>query len=231
MLFRNLTIYQLPPGWARTAAEIEATLTEFPLQACSGLTLQTRGWVPVNDAGQFAYGQDQHVLIAMGSEDKLLPSSVVNQVAGERIAKLENDKGFKLGRKAKREIKEQVAVELTPRAFARRRELRGWFDFKGGWLVVDTASPNRAEDRVDLGGQVGDRIGGRRNIGATGIGGVRNLGNGVVRRAAAAVGQARDCGLLGEAGRIAGIVHHNGLDAVREHSRVVGCECHVHLLK
>lgn len=146
MWFKNLTIYRLPPGWSRTPAEIEATLTEFPLQPCTGLSLQSRGWVPINDAGQFAYGQDQQVLIAMGSEEKLLPASVVNQVAGERIQKLESDKGFKLGRKAKREIKEQVAVELTPRAFSRRRELRGWFDFAGGWLVVDTSSPTRADD-------------------------------------------------------------------------------------
>lgn len=146
MWFKNLTIYRLPPGWSRTPAEIEATLTEFPLQPCTGLNLQTRGWVPVNDAGQFAYGQDKQVLIAMGSEEKLLPASVVNQVAGERIQKLENDKGFKIGRKAKRDIKEQVAVELTPRAFSRRRELRGWFDFAGGWLVVDTSSPTRADD-------------------------------------------------------------------------------------
>ncbi|MFA5940374.1 MAG: recombination-associated protein RdgC [Sinimarinibacterium sp.] len=146
MWFKNLTIYRLPPGWLRTPAEIEATLTEFPLQPCTGLSLQSRGWVPINDAGQFAYGQDKQVLIAMGSEEKLLPASVVNQVAGERIQKLENDKGFKLGRKAKREIKDQIAVELTPRAFSRRREMRGWFDFAGGWLVVDTSSPTRADD-------------------------------------------------------------------------------------
>lgn len=146
MWFRNLTIYRLPPGWTRTPGELEATLTEFPLQPCSGLALQSRGWVAVNDAGQFAYGQQQQVLIAMGADDKLLPASVVNQVAGERIAKLENDKGFKLGRKARREIKEQIAVELTPRAFSRRTELRGWFDFAGGWLVVDTASANRADE-------------------------------------------------------------------------------------
>lgn len=146
MWFRNLTIYRLPPGWSRTPGELEATLTEFPLQPCAGLTLQTRGWVPVNDAGQFAYGQEQQVLIAMGADEKLLPASVVNQVAGERIARLESDKGFKLGRKAKREIREQIAVELTPRAFSRRTELRGWFDFAGGWLVVDTASANRADE-------------------------------------------------------------------------------------
>lgn len=146
MWFKNLTIYRLPPGWSRTPGELEATLTEFPLQPCTGLNLQSRGWVPVNDAGQFAYGQDKQVLIAMGAEEKLLPAAVVNQTAGERIAKLENEKGFKLGRNAKREIKEQVAVELTPRAFSRRREIRGWFDFDGGWLVVDTSSPTRADD-------------------------------------------------------------------------------------
>lgn len=146
MWFKNLTIYRLPSGWSRTPGEIEATLTEFPLQPCTGLNLQSRGWVPVNDAGQFAYGQGKQVLIAMGAEEKLLPAAVVNQTAGERIAKLENEKGFKLGRKAKAEIKEQVAIELTPRAFSRRREIRGWFDFDGGWLVVDTSSPTRADD-------------------------------------------------------------------------------------
>lgn len=146
MWFKNLTIYRLSPGWSRTPGELEATLTEFPLQPCTGLNLQSRGWVPVSDAGQFAYGQDKQVLIAMGAEEKLLPAAVVNQTAGERIARLENEKGFKLGRNAKREIKEQVAVELTPRAFSRRREIRGWFDFDGGWLVVDTSSPTRADD-------------------------------------------------------------------------------------
>ncbi len=146
MWFKNLTIYRLPEHWTRTPGEIEATLTEFPLQPCTGLTLQSRGFVPVNDAGQFAYGQDKQVLIAMGAEEKLLPASVVNQTARERIAQIEADKGFKLGRKAKAEIKEQVAVELTPRAFSRRREMHGWFDFAGGWLVVDTSSPTRADD-------------------------------------------------------------------------------------
>jgi recombination associated protein RdgC len=144
--FRNLSIYRLPPGWARTPAEIDSALSQFPLQSCAGLTLQSRGWVPVNDAGQFAYGQEHQVLITMGAEDKLLPASVVNHVAGERIAAMEREKGFKLGRKAKREIKEAVAVELTPRAFTRRRELRGWIDFADGWLVVDTPSANRADE-------------------------------------------------------------------------------------
>ncbi|QHS10086.1 recombination-associated protein RdgC [Sinimarinibacterium sp. NLF-5-8] len=146
MWFRNLTVYRLPPNWSRTPGEIETTLMEFALQPCSGLSMQSRGWVPVNDAGQFAYGTTRQVLICMGSEDKLLPSSIVNQTALERIKKLEQEKGFKLGRRAKTEIKENVTAELLPRAFSRRRSMLGWFDFEGGWLVVDTASANRADE-------------------------------------------------------------------------------------
>ncbi|WP_159431165.1 recombination-associated protein RdgC [Fontimonas thermophila] len=146
MWFKNLTIYRLPPGWSRTPGEIEATLRAFPLQPCTGLALVSRGFVPVNDTGQFAYGQEQQVLIALGIEEKLLPGAIVSQAASERIQRLEQDKGFKLGRKARAEIKEQVAAELAPRAFARRREIRGWFDFAGGWLVLDTGSPTRADD-------------------------------------------------------------------------------------
>ncbi|TJY64943.1 recombination-associated protein RdgC [Sinimarinibacterium sp. CAU 1509] len=146
MWFKNLTIYRLPEGWSRTAAEIETTLTEFPLKPCVGQALQTRGWVPINDAGQMAYGQEKQVLIALGTEEKLLPASVVNQTADEKIRALEQQKGFKIGRKHKREIKEQIQAELLPRAFSRRRVTLGWLDFSGGWLVVDTSTPSRADD-------------------------------------------------------------------------------------
>lgn len=146
MWFKNLTIYRLPPGWTRTPGQLEATLTEFPLQPCTGQNLQSRGWVPVHASGQFVYSQEQQILLAMGTEEKLLPGSVVNQTADEKIRELEQQKGFKIGRKHRREIKEQVQSELLPRAFSRRRVTLGWMDFQDGWLVVDTSTPSRADD-------------------------------------------------------------------------------------
>jgi len=85
------------------------------------------------------------VLIALGVEQKLLPSSVVNQFAEDKAAALEEQQGFKVGRKQMRELKEQVTDELLPRAFVRRRLTWAWIDPVNGWLVVDAAAPAKAE--------------------------------------------------------------------------------------
>jgi recombination associated protein RdgC len=146
MFFRNLAIYKLPSGWSRTADEIGSTLAEFPLRPCASQAMQSRGWIPVNDAGELVYGQGQQLLIALGVDEKLLPAAVINQTADDRIHALEQQNGFKIGRKHRREIKEQVQADLLPRALSRRRVTLGWLDFDGGWLVVDTSTPSRADE-------------------------------------------------------------------------------------
>lgn len=146
MWFKNLMLYRLPAGWQRTAAELEATLSQFPLKPCIGQAEQTHGWVALSEAGERVYGSGKQLLIALGSEEKLLPSSVVAQATAERVRELEQQKGYKVGRKLKQDVKEQVRAELLPRAFTRQRETRGWLDFEQGWLVLDTSSTTRADD-------------------------------------------------------------------------------------
>ncbi|WP_169577715.1 recombination-associated protein RdgC [Sinimarinibacterium sp. CAU 1509] len=146
MFFRNLTIYQLPAGWTREPDAIEATLAEFPLHPCSGQIVKTRGWVPVTDDGRMTFSDPRRVLLSLGTEEKLLPARVVNQATEEKVSALEKEKGFKIGRRHRREIKEQVQIDLLPRAFSQRTATHGWLDFEKGWLVVDTASPNRADE-------------------------------------------------------------------------------------
>jgi recombination associated protein RdgC len=45
-----------------------------------------------------------------------------------------------------KEIKEQVADELLPRAFSIRRTTSVWIDPVNNWLVVDAASPAKADE-------------------------------------------------------------------------------------
>jgi len=79
-----------------------------------------------------------------------LPASVINQVSKERAAELEEQQGFKPGRKQMKEIKEQVTDELLPRAFAIRRSTRVWIDPVNGWLAVDASSPAKADEVFKL---------------------------------------------------------------------------------
>ncbi|HEX4895790.1 MAG TPA: recombination-associated protein RdgC [Solimonas sp.] len=150
MWFKNLQIYRLPSGWSLSAGALEEKLSARPLQPCTGLNLQSRGWVPASEDGQWVYAQGRQMLVAMGIEQKLLPGAVVRQAAEERAQQYERLKGFKPGRKMMREIKDQVTAELLPRAFVRQRTLRAWLDPVGGWAVVDASSPGRAEELIEL---------------------------------------------------------------------------------
>lgn len=148
MFFKNLQIYRLAKGWAMAPGTLETELARQPLQACSGITVETKGWLPPRDA-QLVESYQKQLLIALGVEQKLLPGSVVKQEAEARAQALEAQQGYKPGKKQLREIKERVTVELLPRAFARQRVTRCWINPVEGFVVVDASSPGKAEEVLE----------------------------------------------------------------------------------
>ena len=75
---------------------------------------------------------------------------MINQVAKAKAAEMEEQQGFAPGKKAMKELKERVADELLPRAFSIRGNVFTWIDPVNGWLGVDAASPNKADDVIKL---------------------------------------------------------------------------------
>ncbi len=149
MLFKNLTIYRLPPDFVDAPAELEARLADRCLFPCAPFDMASRGWVNSSPAQRLLHSTEHHRLIALGSEEKLLPASVIRQVAGERAVELAEKQGFPVGRKQLRDLRLQVGEELKARAFCKRRETRAWIDVAQGWFVVDSASAPRAEAVVE----------------------------------------------------------------------------------
>lgn len=150
MWFKNLQTYRLAGEWTLAPGALEERLAQRQLQACVGLNPQSRGWVKVPGTEQLVYGQGRQMLIALGVEQKLLPAAVVRQEVETRAVELEQRQGFKPGRKQLRDLKDLVTAELMPRAFAKRRVTRAWIDPVQRWLVVDAASPARAEELLEL---------------------------------------------------------------------------------
>lgn len=145
MWFKHLSFYRLPQPWTLNAAALEQRLAQRPLTPCPAASLASTGWVPPAQDAALVQGQEGHLLIALGTEQRLLPGSVIKDAAAVRAQEYERTKGFKPGRKALREIREVVAAELLPRAFTRRSSVRAWIDTARSRLVVDTATPARAE--------------------------------------------------------------------------------------
>jgi recombination associated protein RdgC len=84
MLFKNLVFHRLPAEWSPSAAELEGQLAARTLQPCGPFEMSCRGWVPVTSGGRLLHTVNQQHMIALGENQKLLPGSIVRQVAQER---------------------------------------------------------------------------------------------------------------------------------------------------
>lgn len=149
MWFKNLVIYRLPADWSAPAGELEEKLSQRSLQPCGSFDMQSRGWTHASPAERYVHTTHGQHLIALGVEQKLLPASIIRQVAGERAKQIEEQQGYPVGRRQMRELKERVTEELRARALTSKRTTRAWIDPKNGWLVVDAASPARADELVE----------------------------------------------------------------------------------
>lgn len=149
MLFKNLCLYRLPTPWEVSAAELESRLDSRPLNACGHFDMMTRGWVPVGPTARRLHTVGHHQMISLGVEQKLLPASVIRQVAGDRAVQLAAEQGYPVGRRQMRDLKLAVTEELRARALVKRRVTDAWIDREGGWLVVDAAGAARAEEVVE----------------------------------------------------------------------------------
>jgi recombination associated protein RdgC len=109
----------------------------------------TRGWQPVTRRGRLLHAVGQHHMLSLGTNQKLLPASIIRQVAEERADAQAGEQGFPVGRKQMRDIKSQVADELRARAFTRLTTTRVWIDSRSRWFVIDAAGAPRAESVLE----------------------------------------------------------------------------------
>lgn len=149
--FRNLIVYRLPTPWNITLEQLEEQLKRVPFERCSGTEQQRSGWVsPNGKEGPLAHSVSRQWLLALCTEQRLLPSSVINDEVKDRAEALETQQGYAPGRKQLRELRDRVAEELLPRAFTRRRSTYVWIDPINGWLAVDASALSKAEEIIEV---------------------------------------------------------------------------------
>ena len=149
MYFKNLQTYRISTEWPITLEAMQEQLAKRAFTHCGSHDTERRGWIePCAGAGLVhAVGNDW--LLCMQTETKILPAAVVQQEADKRAAEIAEQQGFKLGRKQMKELRDQVTQELLPRAFTRVRKTYAWINVHAGWLVIDAASQNKAEDVLE----------------------------------------------------------------------------------
>ncbi|MCU0833732.1 MAG: recombination-associated protein RdgC [Chromatiaceae bacterium] len=151
-MFKNVRFYQLDDAGAVLAEATEERLAERRFRPCGPLETATFGWTPPlgERAEALTHSGNGCLLLTARRQERLLPSAVVAEAVDERAAEIEDREARDVGRAERRRLREEVLVEMLPRAFTRSRQVRAYVDGVAGLLVIDAASDKAAEELVSL---------------------------------------------------------------------------------
>lgn len=148
MWFKNLAVYRFTEPFALSAELLEQKLQQHPFRACGSHDEFSVGWTPPlgKQSDAMLHIANGFMMLCAKKEEKVIPSSVINEMLQEKIADTEEREARKLPAKERSRVKDELIFELLPRAFSFSRKTYAYIDTQGGWLVVDAASPKKAED-------------------------------------------------------------------------------------
>ena len=149
MWFKNLLTYRLTQEVPFEPEALEAALASKPARPCASQELTTYGFVAPFGKGEDAplvHVSGEYLLIAARKEERILPSSVVNDAVKEKVEEIETEQMRKVYKKERDQIKDEIIQAFLPRAFIRRSMIFAAIAPRQGVILVNSASAKRAED-------------------------------------------------------------------------------------
>lgn len=146
MFFKNAIFYEFTDELPYIPELAEALETR-QARDCTGLELVTRGFVP--PAQHDIVIQVKHIdLICLQTCERILPTAVVRKFVDDKVSEIEEAEGRAVGRKERSRIRDEVVVDLIPRAFMRYKRMYAYIDRSRKILVVEASSSTAADNLV-----------------------------------------------------------------------------------
>ena len=151
-MFKNVRLYRLEEPSAIDAEGLEARLIERRFHPCGPLQTASLGWhPPLGEQTQaLSHAGNGCIALCTRRQERLLPSTVVSEALDERVTDIEEREARTVGRRERRQLREEVMLDMLPRAFTRSRQIHAYLDLMAGWMVVDAANEKGAEELVGL---------------------------------------------------------------------------------
>lgn len=140
MWFKQAHYFQMTPGFNLDFDALNTALENLFFEPCLPSLPHSVGWVsPVEQEDMpLVYALQHYVMICLQIEEKILPSSVIQQALQERIKILEKQQGRKIFMKEKNALKADIISVLMPRAFTKQKRIYAYIDTQRGELIINT---------------------------------------------------------------------------------------------
>lgn len=151
MWFKNLRLYRLTQPINMDAEALSELLEQNSFIPCGSQDLQRVGWVPTlgKNSETFAHEASQAILVTLKKQEKVLPASVVNELLAEKIDEIQEEQARRVYSKEKQQLKDEIMIDLLPRAFTKSRTIKAYIDTKRQWLIVDASSAAASEELLN----------------------------------------------------------------------------------
>jgi len=152
MWFRNIHFYRFEEPFTMTAQQLNQALKQRQARPCGQLEQACEGWSkPLGLEGQMlVHETDGRLMICLRREDKVLPPSLMREKMEEKVFEIEQKAGRPVGRKERADIRDQLLLELLPRALVKATHTWAYIDARSGWLFVNAASAKKSEELIAL---------------------------------------------------------------------------------
>ncbi|AMX02315.1 recombination-associated protein RdgC [Microbulbifer thermotolerans] len=151
MWFKNLRVYRLTKAFSLTAEKLNELLEPHAFVPCGSQDAARYGWVPPlgRHGNQLVHAANGYLMVCAKKQEKVIPAAVVNEKVEELAQAISDKEARQVGRKERQNLKDEVLLEMRPKAFAKSRLQYAYIAPKDGWVVIDAASASAAEELLE----------------------------------------------------------------------------------
>ncbi len=152
MWFKQIQLFQLPVAIPRTAEQLIPQLEALAFTHCPPSFPLSLGWAPLLEDFEtpFVRQVNNCLLFCLKIEEKILPSIVVRQELDKRIAKIKELEQRAVRQKEKMNLKDDITMEMLPRAFSKMSRVYAYIDCELNSLVLSTTNKSITEKFLKL---------------------------------------------------------------------------------
>ncbi|KZY45414.1 recombination-associated protein RdgC [Oleiphilus sp. HI0123] len=148
MWFKNILFYRFTKPFELSSEELESKLADSPFKPCGANDIYQLGWSsPLQKhSEQLVHVNQNYWMICLQKQERILPSSVVNEQLQEKVNEIEEQQHRKVTRKEKTELKEEITNLLLPKSFTKTSRYFAYLCPSKGYLVINTSSAKLADE-------------------------------------------------------------------------------------